>query len=329
MARGIQEQDVWQAADALLLEGARPTIERVRQRIGSGSPNTVSPHLETWFKHLGRRIKDPGAFAVPPEVPDPVMQAARHFWETALAQTRSDFDERLQEGLALALDNVQAEREKAARADATASEAMMRAATLQGEFADQGVLLKQAQQNLAAERARLEEVRTALNAANDRLADQKEKWLAEMAEVKQQLAASIDRADAADRRVALELERERMTRAKAERHVESLQKTLDAAREKISAANEQARQKLDEARNREELTHAKLAATTAELALERQNLEELRAARDAGLADASAAHARAEGLQGTLDRFAALVESRARMRPLAVRKRSTKSILGK
>ncbi|WP_196360993.1 DNA-binding protein, partial [Achromobacter xylosoxidans] len=42
MATGITEQDVWRAADALLLEGARPTIERVRQKIGRGSPNTVS-----------------------------------------------------------------------------------------------------------------------------------------------------------------------------------------------------------------------------------------------------------------------------------------------
>ena len=67
MARGITETDVWTASDALLLEGARPTIERVRQKIGRGSPNTVSPYLDTWFKSLGARIKDPGAFSTPPE----------------------------------------------------------------------------------------------------------------------------------------------------------------------------------------------------------------------------------------------------------------------
>ena len=55
MSRGINEQDVWKAADALLLEGARPTIERVRLKIGRGSPNTVSPHLESWFARLGAR----------------------------------------------------------------------------------------------------------------------------------------------------------------------------------------------------------------------------------------------------------------------------------
>ena len=100
MPRGITEKDVWSAADALLLEGARPTIERVRQKIGRGSPNTVSPYLDTWFKNLGGRIKDPGAFSAPPELPDPVHQAAKHLWESALAETRRDFDERFSEAMA-------------------------------------------------------------------------------------------------------------------------------------------------------------------------------------------------------------------------------------
>ena len=60
MARGITENDVWMACDALLLAGARPTIERVRQHIGSGSPNTVSPYLDTWFKGLGSANQGPG-----------------------------------------------------------------------------------------------------------------------------------------------------------------------------------------------------------------------------------------------------------------------------
>ena len=89
MATAITETDVWKAADALLLEGLRPTIERVRQKIGRGSPNTVSPYLETWFKSLGARIKDPGAFSAPAALPDPIHQAAKHFWETALAEARA------------------------------------------------------------------------------------------------------------------------------------------------------------------------------------------------------------------------------------------------
>jgi hypothetical protein len=35
VTRGVQEADVWAAADALLALGLRPTIERVRQQIGA------------------------------------------------------------------------------------------------------------------------------------------------------------------------------------------------------------------------------------------------------------------------------------------------------
>ena len=86
MSRGITEQDVWNAADALLVEGARPTIERVRQKIGRGSPNTVSPHLDAWFSRLGARIADPQAFRAPePAAPEPVRALAEQLWQTAQA----------------------------------------------------------------------------------------------------------------------------------------------------------------------------------------------------------------------------------------------------
>jgi len=61
VGRGVQEAQVWEAADTLLQEGLRPTIERVRQKIGSGSPNTVSPMLERWFATLGKRLNGHGA----------------------------------------------------------------------------------------------------------------------------------------------------------------------------------------------------------------------------------------------------------------------------
>ncbi|CAB3929499.1 DNA-binding protein [Achromobacter insolitus] len=121
MATGITETDVWSAADALLLEGARPTIERVRQKIGRGSPNTVSPYLETWFRSLGARIKDPGAFAAPAAVPDPIAQAAAHFWEAALSEARAQqeqayrgrWEELAREGEQLASDAEQLQQREA------------------------------------------------------------------------------------------------------------------------------------------------------------------------------------------------------------------------
>lgn len=85
--RGIQQEDVWKAADELLLEGQRPTIERIRLKIGRGSPNTISPMLENWFAVLGQRINGT-AFKQETVVaaPEPVEQAIRHAWELALEQ---------------------------------------------------------------------------------------------------------------------------------------------------------------------------------------------------------------------------------------------------
>jgi DNA repair exonuclease SbcCD ATPase subunit len=88
-SRGIQETDVFAAADALLAEGKRPTIERVRLKIGRGSPNTVSPLLEKWFATLGERLVSVQAGSSRPAGNDPdgmpvgVRNAAKLLWETA------------------------------------------------------------------------------------------------------------------------------------------------------------------------------------------------------------------------------------------------------
>jgi hypothetical protein len=49
---------VAQAADALLREGLKPTIERVRQRLCGGSPNTINPLLDAWYVTLSARVAD-------------------------------------------------------------------------------------------------------------------------------------------------------------------------------------------------------------------------------------------------------------------------------
>lgn len=233
MPRGITQDDVWKACDALLLEGARPTIERVRQKIGSGSPNTVSPYLETWFKHLGGRIKDPGAFAAPPALPDPVIQAAQHFWEAALAETRRDFDERLRDGLEAAVANVEAEKERAAIADRAAFEASSKAARLQVELEQRDAALATERQarfssdaELTISRAQVEDLRARLDAAlaeTIRLRDGTQAAVAE----------ALERFAAAERRAALEIDAERVTRTKAERRAEGLEKRLDEAVAKL------------------------------------------------------------------------------------------------
>lgn len=88
--RGVQQEDVWAAADALIAEGLRPTIERVRQKIGRGSPNTVSPLLETWFATLGPRLGVVPGTPSESELPAAVQKAANSLWQAALAAAHED-----------------------------------------------------------------------------------------------------------------------------------------------------------------------------------------------------------------------------------------------
>lgn len=90
--RGVQQEDVDGAADALLMEGQRPTVERVRMKIGSGSPNNVGPMLESWFGRLGRRVAGMPAEGPGNGLPMAAQNAFRLLWETALAEAKSQAD---------------------------------------------------------------------------------------------------------------------------------------------------------------------------------------------------------------------------------------------
>src|SRR5882757_5379723 len=79
----ISQADVFRAADELLVEGHRPTIDRVRMRLGRGSPNTINDHLDAWWTKLGSRLRDlPGREF--PQLPERVAQALLRLWNEAL-----------------------------------------------------------------------------------------------------------------------------------------------------------------------------------------------------------------------------------------------------
>lgn len=84
MARGINELDVHQAADSLVAAGERPTVERVRAALGTGSPNTVIRHLDSWWTALGPRLVAQTAVSALPEMPEAVAALAQRLWREAL-----------------------------------------------------------------------------------------------------------------------------------------------------------------------------------------------------------------------------------------------------
>lgn len=305
MATGITETDVWTAADALLLEGARPTIERVRQKIGRGSPNTVSPHLETWFRALGARIKDPGAFAAAPAIPDPVAQAAAHFWETALAEARAEqaetyrrrWAELAEEGERLAADAEQlqqreiqlANREqdlqeglKVATAQLAATEDRLRAAEQQLRQRDEQ--LKQSQQQLEDARSAVQTLLTeaetmrslhaqALEAIETRHAAHERRWLNELdgeRSAVKKLQVRLDEALIASQRQAAQLqtvltEAQEGKRA-AEQGAQALRGEIAVVQQRLLAADRAGSDALAAARQREAALASRLDAADAQSA---------------------------------------------------------------
>ncbi|BDU21582.1 DNA-binding protein [Dyella sp. GSA-30] len=81
MARGITQEQVNRAADALLTAGENPTVEKIRAALGTGSPNTVTRMLDTWRVNLGERLHRLQSL---PGIPADVGQAMAELWRVAV-----------------------------------------------------------------------------------------------------------------------------------------------------------------------------------------------------------------------------------------------------
>ena len=92
MARGITQDQVNTAADAILGAGENPTVEKVRAALGTGSPNTVTRMLDTWRSGLAERLHK--ALQLP-ELPLEVGQAMTTLWQLAVGHAERLLQARL------------------------------------------------------------------------------------------------------------------------------------------------------------------------------------------------------------------------------------------
>ena len=95
MARGITESEVHTAADELVANGERPTVERIRAHLGTGSPNTVTRWLDTWWKNLGLRLQPKRPYLK--DAPAALAELAGQWWALALQHARESVLEELAE----------------------------------------------------------------------------------------------------------------------------------------------------------------------------------------------------------------------------------------
>jgi hypothetical protein len=103
--RGITQSDVSHAADSLLRLGHRPTIDKVRAKIGRGSPNTINPMLDAWWKTLSARL-DAGPAALH-RLPETVAHVAEALWMQALDEGRRRAQQELNTAERLTADHQQ------------------------------------------------------------------------------------------------------------------------------------------------------------------------------------------------------------------------------
>lgn len=242
----ISREDVFAAADALLVEGARPTIDRVRMRLGRGSPNTINDHLDIWWAKLGARLRDlPGGEF--PTLPEEVGQRLIQLWNEALAAAH----ESLQSTLSRRSDElVQREQQLAAKEAAVQNEA--HASATRAMALEEALQLMRGQLEEANQRARsIEEMLNNRDGDILKLRSELEQLQKEYTQLlayqeRERAAASTERARMESRQEAIEarwlgeVDRARQATKAVEGHARDLQVRLDAAQKERDSLRSEA-----------------------------------------------------------------------------------------
>jgi hypothetical protein len=82
----ISALDVQRAADTLLRQGIKPSVAAVRDQLGGGSPNTLTPLLAKYWESLGQRL-GAGSESLD-RVPESLARVTELLWRRALEEAR-------------------------------------------------------------------------------------------------------------------------------------------------------------------------------------------------------------------------------------------------
>ena len=231
------------------MAGQRPTIERIRQQLGRGSPNTVSPYLDAWFAGLGARLQGAGdGVAGVPEgvaMPESVARAALDLWALAIQEGRSALAEEAAAQRAV-LDAREAElaadrealeqaravlHERITSAETAAADARQARDEAQAQARRAEALLIDAQADAVASRQALSVARDATQALQEEHVSHRAHWDAERAKL-------AERADANERRLMLELDAARESIKSMQQERKQTQRQLQEAEAGLAAMTE-------------------------------------------------------------------------------------------
>jgi DNA repair exonuclease SbcCD ATPase subunit len=281
----LSRADVFQAADAVLMAGGRVTIERVRNHLGRGSPNTIQEHLDVWWTKLGSRLRDvPGREF--PELPDEVAKALQGLWNTALDSAYAAID-----GKAATRDAELATREAALTAREAQFVEHSEAAAARVAALEESLALAREQLTATNHRAdRLEVLLQTRESETDRLRTRAEALEAEGRELRGKLEAAADahqaeRAKLDERHAAnearwlVEIDRGRQSAKETAKDHERQLKELRAQISQLQTQRDELKRDLQEART--ELRTAVSLRAQAEKRLAAVMLKAVKAARAA------------------------------------------------
>lgn len=329
MEQGVRkrvDQDlVWSVCDRLLADGTRPTIERIRERVG-GSPNTVSGHLESWFKTLSARMAALSKGETVPlqsdVLPEGVLALAKQLWVGAGEAARAEAAKDVERIRLEAEDRVARAEEARRTAEVVLQERGERVLVLELELSraeDARRVVEREREGVAAELGhalgRVEEMgRTLLGAQSD-LRDARQALVRREQEA-EAAARAAEESQAAERKNWLmEIDRARTDAAKAAKREEQVSQELVRVRQELSASGEvraQLEVRLEQAnaetrRARDELESAR-RAWEGEKEGAAQREAELQARVEEGSRQVAAmasevrkAHEAIEGLRGELE----------------------------
>jgi len=228
MARtGISFEDVQNAAETLLGRGLNPTIQRVRELLGTGSNTTISEHLKSWQQQLAETPK----IMLLPTVPEAVAAALDTFWKIAVQHAEAVFEE---------------QRIAATQAAETAERARDAAIAEQGRI----------QAELNGLNRKLEAAQTATRELADRLLVEQERRTAAETTIQ-----------AAEQRARTAIETVAQIRIETEARVEQLETALQQARTDMKRQETEARQRLEAEHQRSEANETRLRSEANETRL--------------------------------------------------------------
>jgi len=141
----INVLDVQRAADALLRQGTKPSVAALREQLGGGSPNTLTPMLARYWETLGKRLgSGPEALE---RVPESLARVTELLWRRATEEARERL--KILQGAGSCSNEVAALQEQVLKLSVALAEANAR----EGEQLTHLAGLSQERETLRSERA--------------------------------------------------------------------------------------------------------------------------------------------------------------------------------